>query len=102
MHFRSITKKKETRKKEKEKEKESSHITSIVTAIHFWVGVTESGLLGTCVPGSGVRDKGLVGTEMDAERKNGAHKDMCSTMFTAALFVIARSCKQCRCPSTEE
>ncbi|XP_060229617.1 uncharacterized protein LOC132649570 isoform X2 [Meriones unguiculatus] len=32
-----------------------------------------------------------------------AHKkEICSTMFVAALFVIARSWKQTRCPSTEE
>ena len=30
------------------------------------------------------------------------HKDMCSTMFTAALFVIARTWKQPKCPLTEE
>jgi hypothetical protein len=30
------------------------------------------------------------------------NKDTCSTMFIAALFVIAKSCKQPRCPSTEE
>ena len=30
------------------------------------------------------------------------HKDICSAMFIAALFVIARICKQPRCPSTEE
>ena len=30
------------------------------------------------------------------------YKDMCSTMFTAALFVIARTWKQPKCPSTEE
>ena len=29
-------------------------------------------------------------------------KDMCSTMFIAALFIIARSWKEPRCPSTEE
>jgi len=29
-------------------------------------------------------------------------KDTCSTMFTAALFVIARSWKEPRYPSTEE
>ena len=29
-------------------------------------------------------------------------KDTCSTMFIAALFVIARTWKQPRCPSTEE
>ena len=31
-------------------------------------------------------------------RKN----DTCSTMFIAALFIIARSWKEPRCPSTEE
>jgi hypothetical protein len=30
------------------------------------------------------------------------HKDTCSTMFTAALFIIARNWKQPKCPSTEE
>ena len=30
------------------------------------------------------------------------HKDICSTMFVAALFVIARTWKQHRCPSTKE
>jgi hypothetical protein len=30
------------------------------------------------------------------------HKDMCSTMFIAALFTISRSWKQLRYPSTEE
>ena len=29
-------------------------------------------------------------------------KDTCSTMFKAALFIIARSWKEPRCPSTEE
>jgi hypothetical protein len=29
-------------------------------------------------------------------------KDTCSTMFIAALFIIARSWKECRCPSTDE
>ena len=29
-------------------------------------------------------------------------KDICSTMFIAALFVIARTWKQPRCPSMEE
>ena len=29
-------------------------------------------------------------------------KDTCSTMFTAALFVVARSWKEPRCPSTEQ
>ena len=30
------------------------------------------------------------------------HKDMCSTMFLVALFVIARTWKQPKCPSIEE
>jgi hypothetical protein len=30
------------------------------------------------------------------------NKDICSTMFLAALFKIARSWKEPRCPSTEE
>jgi hypothetical protein len=30
------------------------------------------------------------------------NKDTCSTMFTAAIFIIARSWKEPRCPSTEE
>jgi hypothetical protein len=29
-------------------------------------------------------------------------KDTCSNMFIAALFIIARSWKESRCPSTEE
>jgi hypothetical protein len=30
------------------------------------------------------------------------NKDSCSIMFVEALFIIARSWKQPRCPSTEE
>jgi hypothetical protein len=30
------------------------------------------------------------------------HKDSCSTIFRAALFIIARNWKQPRCSSTEE
>jgi hypothetical protein len=30
------------------------------------------------------------------------NKDTCSTMFIAALFIIARSWKEPRCPSTDE
>jgi hypothetical protein len=30
------------------------------------------------------------------------NKDTCSTMFIAALYIIARSWKEPRCPSTEE
>ena len=29
-------------------------------------------------------------------------KDTCTPMFIAALFTIARSCKQPKCPSTDE
>jgi hypothetical protein len=32
----------------------------------------------------------------------GKPTDTCSTMFIAALFIIARNWKQSRCPSTEE
>jgi hypothetical protein len=35
----------------------------------------------------------------DAPRNN---KDTCSIMFIAALLIIARSCKELRCPPTEE
>jgi hypothetical protein len=31
-----------------------------------------------------------------------SNKDTCSTMFIAALFIIARIWKEARCPSTEE
>jgi hypothetical protein len=30
------------------------------------------------------------------------NKDTCSTMFIAAIFIIARNWKEPRCPSTEE
>jgi hypothetical protein len=30
------------------------------------------------------------------------NKNTCSTMFIAALFIIARSCKEPRCPTAEE
>ena len=30
------------------------------------------------------------------------HKDTCSTMLMAVLFIIARNCKQPKCPSTKE
>jgi hypothetical protein len=35
-------------------------------------------------------------------RIRSSKKDTCSTMFIAALFIIARSWKEPRCPSTEE
>jgi hypothetical protein len=37
-----------------------------------------------------------------SSRCSTGKKDTCSTMFIAALFVIARSWKGPRCPSTEE
>jgi hypothetical protein len=36
------------------------------------------------------------------EDASTCNKDTCSTSFIAALFVIARSWKEPRCPSTEE
>jgi hypothetical protein len=36
------------------------------------------------------------------EDVQAGNKDTCSTMFIAALFIIARSWKEPRCPSTEE
>jgi hypothetical protein len=30
------------------------------------------------------------------------NKDTCTTMFIAAIFIVARSWKELRCPSTEE
>jgi hypothetical protein len=41
----------------------------------------------------------LLGIYPDASTCN---KDTCSIMFIAALFIIARSWKEPRCPSTEE
>jgi hypothetical protein len=37
-----------------------------------------------------------------SEDASTCNKDTCSTMFIEALFIIARSCKGPRCPSTEE
>jgi hypothetical protein len=39
---------------------------------------------------------------IDPEDVSTGNKDKCSTMFIAALFIIARSWKEPRCPSTEE
>jgi hypothetical protein len=41
---------------------------------------------------------------LDSIRKQAetCNKDTCSTMFIAALFIITRSWKEPRCPSTEE
>jgi hypothetical protein len=40
--------------------------------------------------------------DMYPEDDSTCNKDPCSTMFIAALFIIARSWKDPRCPSTEE
>ena len=34
--------------------------------------------------------------------KNMIQKDICTPMFIAALFTIAKTCKQPKCPSTDE
>jgi hypothetical protein len=36
------------------------------------------------------------------ENVPSCNKDTCSTMFIVALFIIARSCNEFRCPSIEE
>ena len=36
------------------------------------------------------------------QKKNTIQKDTCTLMFIAALFTIARTWKQPKCPSTEE
>lgn len=41
----------------------------MVTAVHLWVWVIESGLLGICLSGTRVRDKQVVGTKMDGKHK---------------------------------
>jgi hypothetical protein len=37
-----------------------------------------------------------------SEDASKCNKDTCSTMFIAALFIIARSWNEPKCPSTEE
>jgi hypothetical protein len=39
---------------------------------------------------------------INPEDASTCNKDTCSTMFIAAIFIIARSWKQPRCPSIEE
>jgi hypothetical protein len=39
---------------------------------------------------------------IDPEEIPTGNKNTCSTMFIAALFIIGRSWKELRCPSTEE
>jgi hypothetical protein len=52
----------------------------------------------------GVPNKILKGVRMGIYPEDAptCNKDTCSTMFIAALFIIARSWKEARCPSTEE
>jgi hypothetical protein len=40
--------------------------------------------------------------EIDPEDVPTCNKDTCSIMFIVALFIISRSSKEPRCPSTEE
>ena len=47
-------------------------------------------------------DPGISLLAIDTENVLTSNKDICSTMFIAALFIIARSWKEPRCPSTEE
>ena len=35
-------------------------------------------------------------------KETGRERDTCTPMFTAALFTVARTCKQVRCPSADE
>jgi hypothetical protein len=50
-----------------------------------------------------VSDKeALLKNKMYPEDVPTVKKDTCSTVFIAALFIIARSWKEPRCPSTEE
>jgi hypothetical protein len=39
---------------------------------------------------------------INPEESPTCHKGICSTMFIAALFIIARSWREPRCPSTEK
>lgn len=54
------------RKQVTEAKKAVSHNKLVVTLYTFGQGAIESGLLGTHLVGTGVRDKGLVGVHMDA------------------------------------
>jgi hypothetical protein len=44
----------------------------------------------------------LVGKDQEKGKSKKCISYTCSTMFIAALFIIARSWKEPRCPSTEE
>jgi hypothetical protein len=47
-------------------------------------------------------DPGIPLLDIHPEDVPTYNKDTCSTMFIAALFIIARSWKEPRCPSTVE
>jgi hypothetical protein len=47
-------------------------------------------------------DPAILLLDIHPEDAPTCNKDICSTMFIAALFIISRSWKQLRCPSTEE
>ena len=45
-----------------------------------------------------VKESDLRGSRSEPEDAQSYHKDMCSAMFIAALFVIARNWEQLKCP----
>ena len=54
--------------------------------------------LGSSLP----EDLAIPHVDIYTEDFPACNKDTCSTMFIAALFIIARSWKEPRCPSTEK
>jgi hypothetical protein len=48
------------------------------------------------------QDLGILSLDIYPKDAPPYHKDACSTVFIAVLFVIARNWKHPRCPSTEE
>jgi hypothetical protein len=49
-----------------------------------------------------LKDQAILLLDIYPEDVPTGNKDTCSTMFIAALFIIATSWKESRCPSTEE
>jgi hypothetical protein len=49
-----------------------------------------------------IRSSDTTPGHLPKERKTGYNRDTCSPMFVAALFTIAKLCKQPRCPTTDE
>jgi hypothetical protein len=85
--------------KDVEKEEHSSIFGGITSLFnhsknHFWWFLRKSNI----VP----EDLALSLLGVYLENSPTYNKDICSTMFIAALFIIARSWKEPRCPSTEE